>query len=109
MNKHPATYRYKAFFGLVRKLADEDRVVSAAEWEHAMRHRQAPSLPAQNFARIREFKQLLAPVQDHGFTSGARRTHTDNSMLPEPGNAQFGGPADYGSQKGPTSVLVNQW
>jgi hypothetical protein len=101
IDKHPATYKYKAFFGLVKKLADEDRVVSAAEWEYAMRHRQAPSLPAQSFARVREFKQLLAPVQDHGFTFGARETHTGNAMLPEPGNAQPSGPVDYGSQNGP--------
>jgi uncharacterized membrane protein YgcG len=72
IDKHPAIYKYKAFFDLLKKLADEDRVVSAAEWEHAMLHRQAPSLPAQSFARVREFKQLLAPVQDYGVTSEAR-------------------------------------
>jgi hypothetical protein len=53
--------------------------------------------------------QLLAPVQDHGSTFGARGTYTESSILPEPANAQFSGPADYGSRKGPTSALVNQW
>jgi hypothetical protein len=66
IDKHPATYQYKAFFGLVRKLDDEDRVVSAAEWEHAMRHRQAPSLPALNFARGWEFNKQAIPCSSPG-------------------------------------------
>jgi hypothetical protein len=109
VDKHPATYKYKAFFGLVKKLVNEDRAVSAAEWERAMRHRQAPSVPAQSFARIREFKQLLAPVQDHGFTSGARGTHTDNSCsqsLPMPSSVAQPITAH---RTGPASALVNQW